>query len=232
MNRSTAQSRSQLPSIDRLLNSAAAEPLLAEYGRAEVKRAARVTLDDLRNAIARHYPVAIDSDSICLAVRRCLETDGRRAIQRVINLSGTLLHTNLGRAVLPQASIDAALEVMRGACTLEYDLLSGKRGKREIGVAQLLCRLTGAEAATVVNNNAAAIMLVLNSLALDREVPVSRGELVEIGGSFRIADIVARSGCRLVEVGATNRTHRHDFARAIGAQTALLLKVHQSWPCS
>lgn len=214
--------------MDRLLNSAGAELLLAEYGRDEVRRAARAVLDQLRAAITRGQPVAIDPDSVCLGMRRCLESDRCRAICRVINLSGTLLHTNLGRAVLPRQAIDAALEVMRGASTLEYDLAEGKRGQREARVAELLCRLTGAEAATVVNNNAAAIMLLLNSLALNREVLVSRGELVEIGGSFRIADIITRSGCRLLEVGSTNRTHRRDYAAAIGEGSALVLKVHQS----
>jgi len=202
--------------------------MLAEYGRDEVRRAARATLAAMRTAIARAQPVDIGLPAICLGMRRVIESDARRAIRRVINLSGTLLHTNLGRAVLPRQAIDAVLETMRAGSTLEYDLASGKRGEREAYIEDLLCRLTGAEAATVVNNNAAAIMLVLNTLALGREVPVSRGELVEIGGSFRIADIIERSGCRLVEVGATNRTHRRDFDAAIGAQTALVLKVHQS----
>jgi L-seryl-tRNA(Ser) seleniumtransferase len=219
---------SQLPSIDRLLNSPGAEVLLAEYGRDEVRRAARATLAEMRTAIACAQPVDTGVQSICLCLRQVIENDARRAIRRVINLSGTLLHTNLGRAILPQPAIDAVLETMRAGSTLEYDLVTGKRGAREAYIEDLLCRLTGAEAATVVNNNAAAIMLVLNTLALGREVPVSRGELVEIGGSFRIADIIERSGCRLVEVGATNRTHRRDFAAAIGAQTALVLKVHQS----
>ena len=223
-----APALAQLPSIDRLLNSAGAGVLLAEYGRDEVKRAARATLAAMRTAIVRSQPVDIDLQAICLGMRRVIESDARRAIRRVINLSGTLLHTNLGRAPLPRAAVDAVLDSMRGASTLEYDLASGRRGRREAYIEDLLCRLTGAEAATVVNNNAAAIMLLLNTLALGREVPVSRGELVEIGGSFRIADIIERSGCRLVEVGATNRTHRHDFVAAIGADTALVLKVHQS----
>jgi len=166
--------------------------MLAEYGRDEVRRAARATLAAMRTAIARAQPVDIGLPAICLGMRRVIESDARRAIRRVINLSGTLLHTNLGRAVLPRQAIDAVLETMRAGSTLEYDLASGKRGEREAYIEDLLCRLTGAEAATVVNNNAAAIMLVLNTLALGREVPVSRGELVEIGGSFRIADIIER----------------------------------------
>jgi L-seryl-tRNA(Ser) seleniumtransferase len=219
---------SQLPSIDRLLNATAARELLAEYGRDEVKRVARQTLGTLRDAIRAQQAVNLDLESICFGIRRIIEDDAREGIRRVFNLSGTLLHTNLGRALLPETSIDAVTDAMRACSTLEYDLASGRRGERDGYVESLLCRLTGAEAATIVNNNAAAVMLLLNSLALDREVPVSRGELVEIGGSFRIPDIIERSGCRLVEVGTTNRTHRSDFAAAITAQTALVLKVHQS----
>ena len=219
---------SQLPSIDRLLNATAAGVLLAEYGRDEVKRVARQTLGSLRDAIRAQQVVNLGIESICLSIRQRIEDDAREGIRRVFNLSGTLLHTNLGRALLPEASIDAVTEAMRACSTLEYDLASGRRGERDGYIESLLCRLTGAEAATIVNNNAAAVMLLLNSLALGREVPVSRGELVEIGGSFRIPDIIERSGCRLVEVGTTNRTHRSDFASAITEQTALLLKVHQS----
>ena len=219
---------SQLPSIDRLLKTTAARVLVAEYGRDEVKRVARQVLGSLREAIRARQAVAIDIDTICQSLRVVLEGDSRHGIMRVFNLSGTLLHTNLGRAILPAASIEAVVEAMRASSTLEYDLASGRRGERDGYIEDLLCRLTGAEAATVVNNNAAAVMLSLNSLARDCEVPVSRGELVEIGGSFRIPDIIERSGCRLVEVGTTNRTHLQDFAAAIGAQTALVLKVHQS----
>jgi L-seryl-tRNA(Ser) seleniumtransferase len=223
-----ASQLSQLPSIDRLLNSLAAEAMVAEYGRDEVKRSARQNLALLRDSIRRGEVVDSSVDAICLGIRCAIETDARRGMRRVINLSGTLLHTNLGRALLPQAAIDAVVQAMRANTSLEYDLASGRRGERDAYIEDLLCRLTGAEAATVVNNNAAAVMLLLNTLALGREVPVSRGELVEIGGSFRIPDIIERSGCRLVEVGTTNRTHLHDFAAAIGTQTALILKVHQS----
>ena len=201
---------------------------MAEYGRDEVKRVARLCLTLLRDAIRREAVVDSSIDAICRDIRCAIEADARRGMRRVINLSGTLLHTNLGRALLPQASIDAVVEAMRANTSLEYDLASGRRGERDDYIEDLLCRLTGAEAATVVNNNAAAVMLLLNSLALGREVPVSRGELVEIGGSFRIPDIIDRSGCRLIEVGTTNRTHLHDFAAAVGSQTALILKVHQS----
>jgi len=219
---------SQLPSIDRLLNAPAASGLVAEFGRDEVKRVARQALVSLRAAIRARQAVDIDVDTICRGLRLVLQDDSRRGIMRVFNLSGTLLHTNLGRALLPTAAIAAVVETMSASSTLEYDLASGRRGERDSYIEDLLCRLTGAEAATVVNNNAAAVMLLLNSLARDCEVPVSRGELVEIGGSFRIPDIIERSGCRLVEVGTTNRTHLQDFSAAIGAQTALILKVHQS----
>lgn len=217
-----------LPSIDRLLNSNSLSDLINCFGRTEVKRVAQDTLAEIRQALKQGDAVDCDEPGIAAMVRASIERDRDLRLRPVFNLTGTLLHTNFGRATLPQTSIDAAVDVMSSPSNLEYDLAIGGRGERDSYLEAQICRLTGAEAATIVNNNAAAVMLLLNTLALGKEVPVSRGELVEIGGSFRIPEIMSRSGCRLIEVGTTNRTHRADFESALGAQTAMIMKVHQS----
>lgn len=213
------------PSLDKLLDSGALPALIAQHGRAPVRAAARAALDDWR---ARGSAQAFDVAAFEAACRARLDAQARPALRPVFNLTGTVLHTNLGRAVMAPQAIDAVVAVMRGAANLEYDLAAGARGDRDDHIEGLLRELTGAQAATAVNNNAAAVLLVLAALADRREVPVSRGELVEIGGAFRIPDIMRRAGAKLIEVGTTNRTHLRDYEAAIGPRTALVMKVHAS----
>ena len=218
-----------LPSVERVLSGAIAAPLIARFGRPAVTDAVRAALAELRVELAagKRADGEIEARLERLLAGR-LEREFAPPLRPVFNLTGTVLHTNLGRAALPQEAIAAVAQAAAGASNLEYDLDKGARGDRDAHVERLLTRLTGAEAATVVNNNAAAVLLVLNSLALGKEVPTSRGELIEIGGSFRMPDIMARSGCRLREVGTTNRTHLADYAQALGTKTALVMKVHAS----
>ena len=218
------------PSVERVLNWAAVAPLRDRYGRESVLAGVRQLL---REDSQRWRDHAIESevfDEAALTARLAalLEAAHRPRLKRVFNLTGTVLHTNLGRAQLPESAIEALAIAARSPCALEYDLETGGRGDRDDVVESLLCALTGAEAATVVNNNAAAVFLLLNTLAARKEVVVSRGELVEIGGAFRVPDIMRRAGAKLREVGTTNRTHARDFETAIGPRTALVMKVHAS----
>jgi L-seryl-tRNA(Ser) seleniumtransferase len=220
----------ELPAVSRLLAHPRTQPLLARFNREYVVQGCRDILDGLRRAAAHGDaidPAALDADAIVDALE-CRLGAATGGLQEVVNATGTILHTNLGRALLPQAAVDALLRAATRPVNLEYDLAQGDRGQREQAVAALLTSLTGAEAATVVNNNAAAVLLALNTLASGKEVIVSRGELIEIGGSFRIPEIMNRSGAVLREVGTTNRTHAADYERAISERTALLLKVHTS----
>jgi L-seryl-tRNA(Ser) seleniumtransferase len=221
---------SDIASVDRLLNAPAFGPLLERHGHTQVTAALRAHLTSLRHAaLAGSLPRAsLPEAVIAAAVEARLTETARPALRPVFNLTGTVLHTNLGRALLPEEAVRAVIEAITAPVTLEFNLDSGERGERDSIIEGLLCELTGAEAATVVNNNAAGVLLVLAALASRREVIVSRGELIEIGGSFRLPDIMRRAGARLVEVGTTNRTHREDYAQALSARTALLMKVHTS----
>jgi L-seryl-tRNA(Ser) seleniumtransferase len=207
------------------------EALLPEYGREQATAAIRQALDEIRRAescLAGFADRAGCMDYLADEAEKILRRKFAPSLRPVINLTGTILHTNLGRAILPESAIAAIASISRGACNLEYDLDAAGRGDRDSHVEALICELTGAEAATVVNNNAAAVLLVLNTFATGGEVIVSRGELVEIGGAFRIPDVMSRAGCTLREVGTTNRTHPRDFQNAIGPATRMIMKVHTS----
>lgn len=220
---------SHLPSVDKLLLSEPASGWIAQYGRDELLRCIRFVLNAVRQKISSNdVLVALTEQELLAQIHSRLAARARPNLRRVINLTGTVLHTNLGRAVMPDEVIEAMASAAAEPCALEYDLGEGKRGDRDELVEELLCELTGAEAATVVNNNAAAVFLLLNALSNRKETIVSRGELIEIGGAFRIPDIMQRAGARLVEVGTTNRTHPKDFVEAIGPKTALVMKVHTS----
>jgi L-seryl-tRNA(Ser) seleniumtransferase len=230
----TADSRrahaGDLPSLDRLLNEPAFAPVLAQYARGQVTVALRSHLDDLRErALAGELDRdVLHAEAIAQTVASVLAERARPRLRAVFNLTGTVLHTNLGRALLPDVALQSVARALSAPVNLEFDLDAGGRGDRDDLIEPLLCELTGAEAATVVNNNAAAVLLLLNTLANRREVIVSRGELIEIGGSFRIPDIMQRAGAKRVDVGTTNRTHVADYVDAIGPRTALLMKVHTS----
>ena len=221
--------RRRIPSVDALLQSDEFASLLANYPRSQVTLALRRTLERLRDGLAApNSPAAPTVPEIARDTLNELQEMDRPSLRQVINATGVPLHTNLGRAPLAAAAQEALAEIAWGYSNLEYDVGRGSRGSRHDHCVALLAELTGAGGALVVNNNAAAMVLALNQLADNREVIVSRGELVEFGGSFRVPDIVAKSGARIVEVGTTNRTHPDDYESAIGPATGALLKVHRS----
>jgi L-seryl-tRNA(Ser) seleniumtransferase len=221
-----------LPPIDECLRAAETNPALAGFGRTYLKVMVQRAQAELRAAIFAGRDTHLRDrdamiDAVVRAAARAVAAD-EPALAPVVNATGVVLHTNLGRALLAECAIEAVEMAARSAVNLEYDLETGARGDRDSIVENEICALTGAEAATVVNNNAAAVVLALNSIAEGREVIVSRGEMIEIGGSFRLPDVMAKSGAILREVGTTNRTHPDDYANAIRPETALLLKVHPS----
>lgn len=222
----------KLPKVDQLLDDPMIAVLLEKLPRSLVLKAVRTTLEDIRERILEGDSsirvVDLELQNIIQEIRKRAELANRSHFRRVVNGTGVIIHTNLGRSLMAEEAMSAILTAGRYYSNLEFDLTTGRRGSRYSHVEGLLCDLTGAEAALVVNNNAAAVLIALETLAKGKEVIVSRGELVEIGGSFRIPEVMERSGAVLVEVGATNKTHLRDYERAITEETALLLKVHQS----
>ncbi|MSQ53535.1 MAG: L-seryl-tRNA(Sec) selenium transferase [Betaproteobacteria bacterium] len=219
------------PSVDVVLKHSVVAVMVAQHGRPKVVEAIRDELEVLRAALGNDSENIGDSlavDRIAASVRERLAKTTAASLRAVFNLTGVLLHTNLGRALLPDVAVQAIADAARHAVNIEFELETGKRGDRDRHLEVLLRGLTGAEEATVVNNNAAAVLLALNTLGLKREVILSRGELIEIGGEFRMPEIMKRAGCKLVEVGTTNRTHLKDYEQAIGPRTGLIMKVHPS----
>lgn len=221
----------ELPAVSRLLAHPNTERLLIRFSREYVVQGCRDILDELRHAISQGHtidPAALQAEAILARLESRLGAADTAGLQRVVNATGTVLHDSLGRALLAQAAADAMLRAATQPVDLEYDLAQGEQGQREQAIEDLLKDLTGAEAATVVNNNAAAVLLVLNTLASGKEVIVSRGEMIEIGGTFGLPGIMARSGASLKEVGTSSSTHPDDYEGAISERTGLLLKLHAS----
>jgi L-seryl-tRNA(Ser) seleniumtransferase len=216
-----------LPSVTEVSKHPAILEAVSSFGRLEATAAIREALAESREKV-RAGGRAIDTEHLASRVTEILHANARSTQRPVFNLTGTVLHTNLGRAQLAETAIEAAVTAMRNAVSLEFDLASGKRGERDDHVRTPLCELTGAEDATVVNNNAAAVLLVLNTFGHGRQSVISRGELIEIGGAFRMPEIMQRAGTHLREVGTTNRTHLKDYRAALGLETGLILKVHTS----
>ncbi|UCI09599.1 L-seryl-tRNA(Sec) selenium transferase [Mesorhizobium sp. B1-1-8] len=216
-----------LPSVDRVLKTPLAAAAVERFGQQSTTRAIRDALEEVRAACRNGAAVPDPCDLAADALVR-LKAAEHPSLRPVFNLTGTVLHTNLGRALIAGEAAEAMRAVMREAVALEFDIGTGRRGERDDHLRTLICELTGAEDATIVNNNAAAVLLVLNTLSLGREAIVSRGELIEIGGAFRMPDIMVRAGAKLVEVGTTNRTHPRDYLSAIGPATGLVFKVHTS----
>ncbi|MFA5843976.1 MAG: L-seryl-tRNA(Sec) selenium transferase [Coriobacteriia bacterium] len=218
----------RLPKVDVLLERDDIAGPLADVPRTLVLEAVREAVEAVRARILAGEDACTDADAVAADAVSRARAKAARSLVPVVNATGIIVHTNLGRSVLAPAAVAAAARVAAGYSTLEYDLAAGERGSRHVHVEALLTRLTGAEAAMAVNNNAAAVLLGLAGLARGREAIVSRGQLVEIGGSFRIPDIMRESGASMVEVGATNKTHLADYERAVSERTGLLLKVHSS----
>ena len=220
----------KIPSVDRLLNSPFLSEILPNYPRSLVLKAVHQVLEGIRNAIksGHGFEEPLDLDRVSHLVTEKLAILNQPSLKPLINATGVVVHTNLGRSILPERVLAKFKPLAGGYSNLEYDLQQGERGSRYSHVEGILKELTGAEAGTVVNNNAAAVLVALDTLARGREVVVSRGQLVEIGGSFRIPEVMKRGGARMVEVGTTNKTHLRDYEEAIGSDTALLLKVHKS----
>lgn len=222
----------KLPGVDRLLQVDSLREALTHHPRRLVLESVRQVLESKRREILEDFTgaagVNLDVSHLVDLVLEQIEALGRYTLRNAVNATGIVIHTNLGRSLLPEEAVVRLGEICRGYNNLEYDLEKGQRGSRYVHAEAILCELTGSEAALVVNNNAGAVFLVLNTLAAEREVIVSRGQLVEIGGSFRIPDVMRASGAFLREVGCTNRTHLHDYAAVINERTALIMKVHTS----
>ncbi|HEX4206321.1 MAG TPA: L-seryl-tRNA(Sec) selenium transferase, partial [Ktedonobacteraceae bacterium] len=216
-----------LPSVDELLHTHAAQQFVATYSHTLVLNAIRASIEQARSTILSGATCP-SPDALLTTAARLLEQEQQPHLHTVINATGVIINTNLGRAPLSQDALVAVQQVAGGYSNLEYDLQAGERGSRHAHVGALLSALTGAEAALVVNNNASAVLLGLSALALGREVVISRGQLVEIGGGFRVPDVMRQSGCQLVEVGTTNRTRLRDYEQALTERTAILLSVHPS----